>query len=151
MTARCGTLLCMRKTTAVLVLAISSVLVASATATAASQGQTRCKDDGHKYIYGKTATAKGKTKATFVGTYERFHPCGEDDGYFTHKGNKTITLTLTSSTNIKVFKNQLNPSANETITAAQFPHAFNKRSDEPFYKFSGPANSVTKLSEHFVS
>ena len=127
------------------------VIPSTAIASSGSGLNTKCKDDGHKYIYGKTATASGSANATFVGKYERFHPCGEDDGYFTHKGNKTITLTLTSASKIKVFKNELSPSAYSTITAAQFPHAFNKRADEPFYKFSGPKSAIKKLTEHFVS
>lgn len=140
----------MQTTTAALVLSITSVLVVPTTASASSQGQTKCKDDGHKYIFGKTATARGKTKATFVGTFQRFHPCGEDDGYFTTK-HKTITLTLTSSTTIKVFKNELDPSANKTVTAAQFPHAFATNKDEPIYQFSGATSAVKKMKEHFVS
>lgn len=140
----------MRTSTATLVLAMSSVLVLPTSALAVSHGQTRCKNDGHNYIYGKTATASGKTKATFVGTFERFHPCGEDDGYFT-SNHKTITLTLTSASTIVVFRNELNPSENHTITAAQFPHAFAKNKDEPFYQFSGPGSSVKRLREHFVS
>jgi hypothetical protein len=147
----------MRMTSAALALAGVSVLAgASASAAAAHpgasghrQGATHCKNDGHKYILGSSATRHGN-KTLFVGTFERFHPCGEDDGYFTnHK--KTITLTLTSSTKIKVFKVEEDPSDNETVTAAQFPHAFKHRKAEPFYQYSGSHSAVTKLSEHFVS
>ncbi len=133
------------------------MLAVPASAAAAGHGQqarhpqrvTHCKNDGHKYIIGTSAKVHGK-KATFTGTFARFHPCGEDDGYFTnHK--KTITLTLTSKTVITMFKNELNPSVNKTVTAAHFPHAFRKNKDEPFYLYSGPRSAVKKLTEHFVS
>jgi hypothetical protein len=147
----------MRITRAALALAGVSVVAATSVPSASAhpvtsghpQGQPHCKNDGHKYIYGMTATKHGK-KATFVGTFERFHPCGEDDGHFVSQ-HKTITLTLTSKTKIKVFKNQLNPSATKTVTAPQFPHAFKTHGDEPFYQYSGPNSAVTKISEHFVS
>jgi hypothetical protein len=147
----------MRMTTAALVFVSTSVLVStvvlavptSAIPSSPGQPQTTCKNDGHKYISGKTATAHGN-KAKFVGTFARFHPCGEDDGYFT--GNKkTITLTLTSASTITVFKNELDPSDTKTVAAAHFPHSFKKNKDEPIYRYSGPKSAVKKLSEHFVS
>jgi hypothetical protein len=140
-----------RNTTLALVIVATSLLAAptSAIATSPAHHQTKCKNDGHKYISGVTATRHGK-KAEFVGTFARFHPCGEDDGYFT--GNKkTITLTLTPKTTIKVFKNELNPSKFRTVTAAHFPRAFKKNKDEFIYRYSGPRSGVQKLSEHFVS
>jgi hypothetical protein len=141
----------MRILTASVVLASASILAVPAAAAAHPAGQTTCKNDGHKYILGTSAKAHG-SKATFVGTMLRFHPCGEDDGYFTgNKHPKTITLTLTSTTDIKVFKDELDPSATKTVTAAKFPHAFNKRADEPYYRYSGPKSAVKKVSEHFVS
>ena len=147
----------MRMATAALVLASASMLAVPAGAAAARHGQqarhpqrvTHCKNDGHKYILGTSAKVHGK-KATFVGTFERFHPCGEDDGYFT-SNKKTITLTLTAKSKIVVFKNELNPSVTKTVTAAQFPHKFKMNKDEPFYRYSGPKSAVNKLSEHFVS
>jgi hypothetical protein len=140
----------MRTFTAAVVLALTSVLAVPTSAVASGHSEiTKCKNDGHKYISGKTATSHGK-KATFVGTFARFHPCGEDDGYFTsHK--KTITLTLTPSSTIVVFKNELNPSETKMVTAAQFPHTFTQNKDEPIYQFSGPSNAVNRLREHFVS
>jgi hypothetical protein len=141
----------MRMTRVVLVLVTAAALAAptGALASSPSHGQTKCKNDGHKYITGKTATTHGK-KAEFVGTFARFHPCGEDDGYFT--GNKkTITLTLTTKSTITVFKTEQDPSVTKTVTAAHFPHAFKKNKDEPIYRYSGPKSGVKKLSEHFVS
>jgi hypothetical protein len=143
----------MRMTTAAVALVSLSVLAAPvgsiATASSHGQHQTKCKNDGHKYISGKKATAHGK-KTKFVGKFARFHPCGEDTGYFT--GNKrTITLTLTRASKITVFTNELNPSDTKTVTAAQFPHKFKQNKDEPIYQFSGPKSAVKKLSEHFVS
>jgi hypothetical protein len=140
----------MRTTAAALVLASASVLAFPTSATASSHGlHTKCKNDGHKYISGQTATAHGK-RATFVGTFARFHPCGLDDGYFT--GNKkTITLTLTRASKITVFKDELGPSQTKKVTAAHFPHAFKKNKDENIYRYSGPRSAVKKLSEHFVS
>jgi hypothetical protein len=141
----------MRMTIAALVLVSTSVLAVPTSAIASShpQHQTRCKNDGHKYIMGKTATAHGK-RAKFVGTFARFHPCGEDDGYFTGE-TKTITLTLTPASKITMFKNELDPSDTKTVTAAHFPHSFRKNKDEPIYRYSGPKSAVKKLSEHFVS
>jgi hypothetical protein len=143
--------------TAALVLVSASLLAVPASAAAAGHGQqgrhpervTHCKNDGHKYILGTSAKVHGK-KATFTGTFERFHPCGLDDGYFT-SNKKTITLTLTTKSTITIFKNELDPSATKTVTAAKFPHAFRKRIDEPHYLFSGPRSAVKKLTEHFVS
>lgn len=137
--------------TLALVLVTTSLLAVPTGAIASSPGhhQTKCKNDGHKYILGRTASAHGKN-AKFVGTFARFHPCGEDDGYFT--GNKkTITLTLTPKSKITVFKNELNPSETRTVTAAHFPHAFKKNKDEPIYRYSGPRSGVKNLIEHFVS
>lgn len=136
-----------------LVVVTTSLLAVPVGANASSQAhpahQTTCKNDGHKYISGKTVTVHGK-KVDFVGTFARFHPCGEDDGYFT--GNKkTITLTLTLKSTITVFKTEQNPSVTKTVTAAHFPHAFKKNKDEPIYRYSGPRSRVKKLSEHFVS
>jgi hypothetical protein len=142
----------MRIITAAVVLTSAGVLAipTGAHASIHRQDQTKCKNDGRKYISGKTATPDGQTKAKFVGTFARFHPCGEDDGYFT--GNKkTITLTLTSASVIKVFKNELDPSDFKTVTAAKFPHAFKRNKDEPIYQYAGPKSAVKKLSEHFVS
>jgi hypothetical protein len=113
------------------------------------QYQATCKNDGHTYISGKTATVQGQ-KAKFVGTLVRFHPCGEDGGYFT-SNNTTITLTLTPASKITVFKNELDPSTTKTVTAAHFPRAFRMNKDEPIYQYSGPKSAVNKLSEHFVS
>jgi hypothetical protein len=142
----------MRMTTlAALVLVGTSVLAVPGSAIASSSGQqqTKCKNDGHTYISGTSATVHGK-KAKFVGKLVRFHPCGEDDGYFT--GNKkTITLTLTPASKIVVFKSELDPSDTKTVTAARFPHSFRKNKDEPIYRYSGPKSAVKKLSEHFVS
>jgi hypothetical protein len=142
----------MRMTAAALVLVSTTVLAlpTSAMASSHSHHQTRCKNDGHNYIYGTSATAHGK-KATFVGTFKRFHPCGEDDGYFTGKKKDAITLTLTTASKIIVFKDQLGPSQTKRVTAAHFPHSFRKNKDEPIYQFSGPKSAVNKLSEHFVS
>jgi hypothetical protein len=145
----------MRMTTAALVLVSTSLLPSalavptSAIASSHGQYQTKCKNDGHKYIVGKKAKAHGK-RAKFVGTFARFHPCGEDDGYFTNN-KKTITLTLTPKSKITVFKNELNPSESKTVTAARFPHWFRKNKDEPIYRYSGKKAAVKKLSEHFVS
>jgi hypothetical protein len=144
-----------RMTRVALVVVTASLLAVPTGANASSPAhparpahQTKCKNDGHKYIEGKTATAHGK-KVDFVGTFLRFHPCGEDDGYFT--GHKTITLTLTSKTSITMFKNELNPSVIKTVKAAHFPHAYKKNKDEPFYRYSGPRSVVRTLLEHFVS
>jgi hypothetical protein len=144
----------MRMTTVGLVLVTASALVVPGSAFASGHGQqhqTRCNNDGHKYIFGISAKAHGK-RAKFVGKFERFHPCGEDDGYFTgFKTKKTITLTLTPKSTIKVFKHELDPSATKKVTAAQFPHEFKTHKDETIYRFSGPRSNVKKLSEHFVS
>lgn len=143
----------MRSTTAALALATAACVVGvPAAATASGQahdrpGQTHCKNDGHSYIWGKSATAHGD-KAKFTGKLLRFHPCGEDDGYFTNT-HRTITLTLTPASTIKVFKNELNPSVRKTVTAAHFPRAFNHRKAEPYYRFHGPTTAVRKLSEFF--
>jgi hypothetical protein len=141
----------MRMTTVALVLVSTSVLAvpASAIASGQSQHQTKCRNDGHKYITGKSATGHGK-KAKFVGTFARFHPCGQDDGYFTGD-KKTIRLTLTPASKITMFKNALDPSNTKVVTAARFPHAFRKNKEEPIYQYSGPNSAVKKLSEHFVS
>lgn len=142
----------MRTTLAAFVLASAAALAVPSTAVASSHGQhqTKCKNDGHKYMEGQSAKAHGKKKAKFTGTFARFHPCGEDDGYFTG-GKKTITLTLTPKSTITVFKTENDPSTTKTVAAAHFPHAFKKNKDEPIYRYSGPKSSVKKLSEHFVS
>jgi hypothetical protein len=118
---------------------------------ARGQLRTTCQDDGHNYISGETATAHGK-KAKFVGTLARFHPCGEDGGYFT-SNKKTITLTLTPASKITLFKNEFLPDFTDmkTVTAAHFPRWFRKNKDEPVYQFSGPKSDVKKLSERFIS
>jgi hypothetical protein len=143
----------MRMISTAVVLVTASVLAVPTSAIASShaqQHQTKCKNDGHKYIYGVSATVHGK-RAKFVGGFRRFHPCGEDDGYYTGPKHKTITLTLTRKSTIKVFKDELDPSATKKVTAAHFPHAFKTRNDEPIYRFSGPRSAVKKLSERFFS
>lgn len=119
----------------------------AAASSPAAQRPAHCKNDGHKYIFGQSATTQGKNVA-FVGKFERFHPCGEDDGHFTE--GKTITLTLTPKTTIKVFTSLSNEHF-KTVTAAQFVHRFNKSQDEPHYQWSGPHSGVKKMKEHFVS
>jgi hypothetical protein len=146
----------MRMTTVAIGLAAGSLLIAPSTALAASHaqpsvrsGSMTCKDDGHKYIHGTKVSQHG-SKAKLVGEYLRFHPCGEDDGYFTDQ-HKVITLTLNSKSKIKVFKEQLDPSATKTVKASKFAAAYKHRSDETWYKYTGARASVKTLTEHFVS
>jgi hypothetical protein len=146
----------MRMTTVAIALAAGSLLSAPTTALAAGHGQPgvrsgsmTCKDDGHKYIRGTKVSQHG-SKAKLVGEYLRFHPCGEDDGYFTDQ-HKKITLTLTSKSKIKVFKEQLDPSATKTVKASHFAAAYKHRKDENWYQYTGPRSSVKTLTEHFVS
>jgi hypothetical protein len=99
---------------------------ASVVPNAHGQHQTKCKNDGHKYIFGKTATAHCK-KAKFVGTVARLHPSGDDGGYIADS-MKTLTLILTPASKITVFKNAVLPDFTDmkTVTAAHFPHSFRR-------------------------
>ena len=126
-----------------------SIVPSPGSAAPMAKTQVKCANDGHKYVYGKSASAHGKN-ATLVGTFERFHPCGEDDGYFT-SDKKTVTLTLTTASKITVIN--FKSGTRKRVTAARFPHWFrkNKKYDYPIYRYAGPKSAVQKLSEHFVS
>ena len=137
------------RTGTVVIAFVSACSLAIPTGAIASidHGQT-CVGDGHKYIKGTKATVSG-SKATFIGKLAVFHPCGPDDGHFT-TSTQTITLTLTTTTKITVFKNEYDPSHTKTVTAANFPPAFKKNKDEPFFRYVGARSAVSTLTEKFV-
>jgi hypothetical protein len=139
--------------TTIAILSVASVSLLGAPAAALATGQTQpaihCAPTKDKVFEVLSAHHSGnKVKAS--GYKGKFHPCGEDDGYYTFS-HHTSTLTLTKSTVVKVLTETGDPDSGKVVKTSRFPHWAKKNADQANYTFTGPGRSVKKLTERFHS